>query len=281
MKNTSFFAFPNKHNVPVASFSFPESKSRLLRLVGLSKANGFNIRNNKDIVIKVSNNIVRASVKGPFDSAKGIWNIEISCEKVGNSKVSAFVSDAEVASLKVEVIRPEIIKLPASDSKKGLMTRLFLVECLSPENGAYNAVQVYQSMKWMRLVIYNRLNSKNPGRFLASQGDNNEWDIFDIVRAPRQFEGFENYPQLLNVKGVDLNKKIRRILDISNDYSDTRRVLYSAFVNNALAVAANSFKVKDPSPSGLYGWRTKGSRHPGGDYVKYKDLAGQTFYTLK
>lgn len=132
----------------------------------------------------------------------------------------------------------------------------------------------------MRQVIENRLSHKNPGIFGATKKVGQaKFTITDIVTAKNQFHGFESYPTLDTSITVNLNG----FLAIANNYNHAKRETYAKFIENANSAAEKDAlkNFKDPCPTGLYGWRTKGSSAPGGSFKKYQDLAGQTFYTLK
>jgi len=108
----------------------------------------------------------------------------------------------------------------------------------------------------MRQVIYNRLNYKDPGIFDATKTvGQSKFTITDIVRAKKQFHGFENYPTLSAEKNVNLNG----FLSIANNYNHEKCEAYAQFIKNANRAAEKCAlkNFKDPSSTGLYGWRKK------------------------
>lgn len=251
----------------------PKSK-RLIRLEGVKALIATDIK-----VSSSNSNIAKATIRQrPFDGGKGIWNIDIETfsDSTGTVDIQATFNGATVSTIKIQLIVEDKIQLPIAMTKEGILARLFLLESLSPNFHGYNIVQVKKAMLWMRLVIENRMSHKTPRIFYAKKGKNSMWDTFDIVMPRSQFHGFEKYPAL----SVDMEKRTENILDTENDYSDTRQTKYAEFVKAAISSAKAAKPTEDPCKTRLYGWRTQGSRHPGGQFVKYKDYAGQTFYTL-
>lgn len=128
----------------------------------------------------------------------------------------------------------------------------------------------------MKLVLQNRLNHQ-PAQFLAPHAKS----LTDIIRARSQFAGFGNYPHY----GSELETRLQAILDIANNADDARSPRYLTFVQNGLTVA-NGPVIADPSLAknsrslGLFAWKTIGAPPPGGQFVKYKDIAGNSFYML-
>lgn len=162
-----------------------------------------------------------------------------------------------------------------------MLSRLLLAESINPgASTLYDEANSKKAMQWMRLVIKNRLEHEDPSRFSAKkQAGKNGYDIFDIVKASGQFHGFENYPSL----GADITRNIAAFIAIATNHNHPKQQAYADYISNAISVAHEQglSGVTDPCPTKLYGWRTKGSSAPGGSFEFYKDLAGQTFYTLK
>lgn len=215
-------------------------------------------------------------LSAPYDGPKGVWTVDLEAKAEGKAKISASHKNTPAASIDVEVFKPEKISLDANSTEAGMLQRLLLAEAASPSKTQYKSSDVETSMEWMIVVVENRRKDKNPGRFMARDANKDGWDKRDIIRAKGQFHGFENYPVLAE----DVRKRIESYLKIGNDYEDTRHDIYAAFLKRAIKISKASL-IKDPSPDGLFGWRTEGSGSPGPNYVKFKDLAGQTFYTLK
>ncbi len=254
------------------SIKLPLKGKRLVRLEGVPA------RVSKDIELQNTAGVVAASIREkPFDGAKGIWNVDLSAVKVGETKLQAKYKGKVVATITTKVVDEKKVSLPVAITPAGLLSRLFIAESLNPEKPTYVAADSEKAMKWMHLVIHNRMNHKTPKIFYAKKGKDNKWDVFDIVKAKGQFHGFENYPALLPT----IEANIKDILKIANDYSHPKQERYLKFLNAAISAANAAAPVIDPSKIGLYGWRTQKSSHPGGQFVKYKELAGQTFYTLK
>jgi hypothetical protein len=57
-------------------------------------------------------------------------------------------------------------------------------------------------------------------------------------------------------------------------------LLYRQFIRDAISIASGTDPGKDPSPTGLYSWRTAKAASPGSNFVKYRTHGGQDFYTL-
>jgi len=250
-----------------------------------------------DIKIIVVGSAINATIRTkPNNGPLGIWNVDISAGTSASTKiekVQAKYKDKIVATLDVEVSDDKKLELPNKISPAGLLTRLFLAESLSPRKKSYDLHNVKTGMQWMKLVIYNRRDHKDPTRFGAKKGgkgkglgNNSEWDIFDIVMASYvtkgkssvQFHGFDTYPAI----PTSTQTNIDDILKIANDYSNSKQEKYASFVKAAISVAQSKSLIVDPCSTGLYGWRTSKSAHPGKQYFDlYKTYAGQDFYTLK
>lgn len=69
-------------------------------------------------------------------------------------------------------------------------------------------------------------------------------------------------------------------MKIANDPTHRHFVAYRQYVQDAIAVAQGHNTGKDPSPAGLYAWRTAGAKSPGPNFEKFQTLGGQDFYTL-
>jgi len=252
----------------------PNTESKRLHLVDVKA------RVATDIKLVSGTNVVAKVRTSPFDGPKGIWIVEITGSVNGTTTLKAEFGGKTVATIDIKVFTKVTIKLPPQSTEKGMLTRLFLAESVNPGNAQYNESESKKSMIWMRQVIENRLKHKTPNIFGAKkQTGKTSYTIGDIVKAKGQFHGFENYPTLLPAINVNLNG----FVTIANNYNHSKRELYARFIENA-EKAADKDALKgfvDPCPKRLYGWRTKGSGAPGGTFKKYKDLAGQTFYTLK
>lgn len=163
------------------------------------------------------------------------------------------------------------IELPDRNTVPGAVARLLMAESRGPSHGSYVAADSLRSMQWMRRVLENRL-ANNPRQFGAPGATS----LIDIIRARNQFAGFSNYPNY----DTAIRARLQQMLDIANNDSDPRQQVFREFVHNAMSVAQGS-AIADPCPTGLYGWRTQGSGGPGGRFVVYQTVAGNTFYTLQ
>jgi hypothetical protein len=169
--------------------------------------------------------------------------------------------------------------LPAKETEEGALARLLIAEAMSPELAGYDPDDVLVSMRWMRSVIHNRLKIKSP-----DFGTANAKSYTDVIKSyvvikgveRLQFAGFRNYP---TIAATQL-ETIDNILHVANDGADLRQKLYYAHVEAVIAVSGEK-TITGPRDTVLYGWRTGGSSHPGGQFVKYKTFAGQDFYTIK
>lgn len=167
------------------------------------------------------------------------------------------------------------IALPAIDTEAGMLVRLLLAESPSPERmGSATAADVKKGMQWMRRVIVNRLQSDKPEEFMARGARG----IGDIImaddRGSVQFHGFNRYPHLES--GIVQN--IGDAVSIANNGTHSKRAAYAQFVQNAMEVAGEALP-PDPSPSGLFAWRSKGASSPGPEFRLFAVAAGNDFYT--
>lgn len=213
--------------------------------------------------------VVNAKLTALFDGPKGIWTVDLNAAQLGSATITAAIKKQNVASLSVSVVAP--LELPDPDTDYGMMVRLFMVESRKPSESGYNKADSELGMKWMRLVLQNRLKSSEK---YAAPGARN---LCDIVRASGQFGGFENYPALASKQ----KSAIDAVLKIANDDSDPRQQDLLDFIQNAMNAASGS-PITDPSAKGLVAWRTAGSGSPGPRFAAHgKPLAGNQFYTLK
>ncbi len=269
------FTSTGDHSVALKEVDLPDTESKRLHLVDMK------VRTATDIKLVFDSNI-KASIKSsPFDGPKGIWIVDIKGVANGKTTLKAQFDDKTVASVDIEVFTKVMITLPLEKTEQGMLTRLFLAESINPGNNVlYNEKESKTGMIWMRQVIENRLKHKTPNIFGATKPTRQaKYTINDIVKAKNQFHGFENYPNTLTQIKININGFIA----IANNYNHSKRKLYVNFIENArIAASRNALRgFTDPSSKGLYGWRTKGASAPGGNFKQYKDLAGQTFYTLK
>lgn len=188
---------------------------------------------------------------------------------VGKASLTATGPGPKTFAGPIDIVVEAKIALPSDKTDAGLWVRLFLAEVPSPEMSGYNLADAKTAMIWMRVVVQNRL--AKPSHIWASAGAKS---LADVIKAPRQFEGFSRYPSLAS----GIQTRIDNEIAIANDGNDTRRAKYKAFVDAAIEVA-NLATVTDPSSKGLYWWRTAGSGPPSSDVKVYMTKLGNTFYT--
>ncbi|MDH2432642.1 hypothetical protein QCD60_08685 [Pokkaliibacter sp. MBI-7] len=180
--------------------------------------------------------------------------------------------DQTTAPLEVEVL-PEI-RLPADSTEVGMLTRMLLVENITPGLPGYSSSEVEECMKWMRFVFINRMQLGSEF-FGAGKNINN---LVEFVKAPNQVEGFSNYPKLSTVLGDNL----ARYIAIANDGTHVKNKAFRDYIALAVATArlSESELGKDPCTTKLYAWRTSGAASPGKNFVLFSSKGGQDFYTL-
>ena len=169
------------------------------------------------------------------------------------------------------------VKLPDRNSVEGAVARVVLIEARGPAHTkTYVEADSKQSMQWMKVVLVNRLNN-NPAQFMASGAKS----LIDIIKAPGQFAGFENYP----IYDQTLADNLQDVIDIANSVKDSRAGVYKQYILNGIDVAthaaiADPAKAADPKSTGIFAWRTGNSGSPGPRFKAFKLLAGNQFYTL-
>jgi len=216
-----------------------------------------------------------AQVAGPNPIGKGpSLQFVLSARGVGSTTISASTSTTQGTSkpcaILTLVIEPRI-ELPDLREESGAVARLLLAETRSPWASGYDAGEATQAMKWMKLVLANRLRN-NPAQFRAASATS----LVHIIKAPGQFEGFAGYPKLSDT----IRKNVADILEIANNDAHSKQAAFADHVRSAIAVA-NEAPIGDPCPTKLYGWRTKGSGSPGTRFELFKSVGGNDFYTLK
>lgn len=222
-------------------------------------------------VLSTKPNVITADIVALFSGPKGIWTVDLKSKAKGSAEIQAKLNDKIVAKLSVNV--EDKIQLPAATTEEGLLARLFLAESRTPSETGYNAAEAKTAIQWMRVVLENRLKN-NPKQFSAPGAKT----ILDIVKAKGQFHGFENYPTLSAAQQARIND----IVTIANNDNDTRQEKFAEFLTNTLEVAKAKSAIKDPCPTGLYGWRTAGRGSPGPRFETFKTpKSGNQFYTLK
>jgi len=239
--------------------------------------------NRKHLVLKSSDSALRVvPLKVNDKNIEQVLRLEVQehsivCRRVVH--VDAYVTDAQgrpqhkdinTARLTVEVA-PKLV-LPESNTEAGILARMLIVENASPDHEKYvNQSEARESMQWMVHVLRNRLRL-GPQHFAARGAT----DLTTLIKGKNQVEGFENYPTIAALQ----NQLINRTLDIAHDGTHGRQKEYMVYVATAIAVARGEEIGADPSPTGLYAWRTKDSRDPGQNFKKFQSKRGQDFYAL-
>lgn len=195
--------------------------------------------------------------------------LELKAEAAGVVTLSA-ENAKKVKAGPIEITVKERLELPSAITEEGALVRLLLAEAPSPFAAGYSALTAKSGMEWMELVIANRLDLKS-----ALVGSAGAKTYFDVIKAPRQFEGFSGYPTL----GSKQAKNIQDIVDIANDGTHPKQKLFEAHVRAAIEVSGKG-TITDPCPTRLLGWRTAGASGPGGDFTLFQSFAGQDFYTI-
>jgi hypothetical protein len=159
---------------------------------------------------------------------------------------------------------------PRDNTDLSVEVRVLLAECESPLRSGYTLQAAATCMQLMDLVLWNRL--KDPGKFGARRAKS----LVDIVKAKRQFDGFEDYP---NYSG-SVRDRIQEIVNIANAEKDTRRPACAAHVKAAIEVAEGE-RIVDPSPGVLAAWRTAARGSPGGNFKMYTTVLRNTFFYIE
>jgi len=158
------------------------------------------------------------------------------------------------------------ISLPDKTTNAGAEVRILLAECSTPAQSGYSLALAKKAMQYMDAVLWNRVD--NPRPYGARTGAT----LIDIIKAPKQFAGFESYPNY----SATIKNRIQSCLDIANNPKDKRNAAYADFVNAAIEQSAAD--VEDPSPGFLVGWRTAGRGSPGPAFKEYATVLGNTFF---
>lgn len=215
------------------------------------------------------------------------WTFEVTARNAGNAKLMLRADRGQGISpltvtpalVSISVRRPMVLPDPASDA--GILMRLFFAEVRGPQEwkdaGIGGPEVALESMRMMRRVIVNRLESGSAKEFMAAGAR----DIRDIVTASDQgnvqFAGFEHYPNINGKKLKTINDKMAIVNDATNAHWNAK---YAEFYDAALSAATESLP-PDPSPTGLFGWRTAGKGSPSPEFLEFKTLGRNTFFTHK
>ena len=184
-------------------------------------------------------------------------------------KTRLAIAPSKGSAVTVGVTVEAALALPAENTDAGLLARLFLAEVDGPNGSSgSNLQEEQQSMALMRRVLANRLLKPS-----AQWGSAHARTLADVIHAPGQFHGFEQYPAL----PADISSNINNIVRIANTASDGRRRAMHAFLTVALRVAAAA-PPADPSRNGLYWWRTKNKGKPSQATELFRTLGNNSFY---
>lgn len=162
-----------------------------------------------------------------------------------------------------------MVTLPPKNDGEGCEVRLLLAECRGPSFNTYTLADATTCMQLMDRVIFNRL--ANPAPF----GARGATTVADIAKAPRQFAGFQNYPNY----DQSIVNRIQAMLNIANSAKDKRSAAFTDFIEAAISVASDP-SITDPSPGTLAAWRTAGSGSPGSNFKLHTTLLGNEFYFI-
>ncbi|WP_437717104.1 hypothetical protein WMF45_12245 [Sorangium sp. So ce448] len=184
--------------------------------------------------------------------------------------VTAATRSGIQATLRVAV--DVAVELPDPATEAGAVARLLLSEARGPSHADYLAADTLESMVWMQRVLENRLAS-DPSQFGARGAKN----LIDIIRGANQFDGFSDYPNY--DQGV--RRRLQQMVNIANNDNDRMQSDFQSFIQNAIDVARLRVAVRDPSSTGLFGWRAAGTGSPGPRFSRFRTLAGNTFFTWR
>jgi hypothetical protein len=164
------------------------------------------------------------------------------------------------------------IALPAVGTEAGIVTRMFLAEAVAPGSPNFVAAESKEAMQWMRHVMLNRL--KLGAQYFGAGKE--ATTLTAMITGANQVEGFQNYPTIARHQAAVIDGVLR----LANTSGHKDVLLYRQFIRDAISIASGTDPGKDPSPNGLYSWRTAKAASPGSNFVKYRTHGGQDFYTL-
>jgi hypothetical protein len=239
--------------------------------------------NRKHLVLRSTDSVLSVVPLRVDDRrAEQVLRLEVQDHSIVSRRVvhlDAYVTDAQgrlqhkdsnTARLTVE-LEPRL-KLPEADTEAGILARMLIVENAAPSHPKFVSLdESLESMQWMVHVLRNRLKL-GPQHFSARGAST----LTTLIKAQRQVEGFEQFPQLAPAQNVTLNA----ILNLAHDGADNRYRSHQIFVEHAIAVSKGTKAGADPCPKKLYAWKTEGSDSPGHNFVKFRAKGGQDFYTL-
>lgn len=214
------------------------------------------------------------------------WTFEVTARSTGNAKLmlradrGQGISPLTVTPALVSITVRRPMRLPDPESEAGLLMRLFFVEVPAPQewqrSGINSPEAAKEIMSMMRRVIVNRLESGNAKEFMAAGARDLKGIVTASDRGNVQFAGFQNYPHIDGKKQELIDSR----MDIVNDATNSLQAKYLAFYEAALAAATEPLQ-PDPSLTGLFAWRTENRGAPSPEFVQFKTLGGNTFFTHK
>lgn len=212
----------------------------------------------------------------PNDLKQALWQVRVQPVKTGKSEVTVNASSTSKGSATLKITVTEKVALPTDSGEETALVKLLLAESRAPSDKAYVEADSLKGMRWMKRVLKNRLDN-HPEQYAARGAKT----LIDIMRGndagKEQFKGFPSYPTLSSGVQTTLDDFVMSANQNNNKLSDA----YVKFIDNAKMVAKEP-PIVDPSPKGLYGWRTQDKGSPGSNFEAYlAPLSGNQFFTLK
>jgi hypothetical protein len=253
-----------------SAITLVEGNTLRLKLEGIPKVNVLQARVDQKHIVALNDTKHNARA----DS----WQFEFVAKQAGSARIAVASAQGPALSVSPSAITINVeaaIALLPVDTELGMLVRLLLAESPSPERmGSATAADVKKGMQWMRRVIANRLNSDKPEEFMAKGATGLGDIIMADDRGSVQFHGFNRYPNL----EAGIVRNISDSLAIANNGTHPKRAAYTQFIQSAIDVASEALPL-DPSPTGLFAWRSKGASSPGPEFRLFAIAAGNDFYT--
>ncbi|HLX03401.1 MAG TPA: hypothetical protein VKS80_14945 [Trinickia sp.] len=202
----------------------------------------------------------------------------VSCSQIVH--VEAYVGDERGQPLRRDLNTDRLVvqilpklELPPAVTETGMLARMLISENAGPENPDFVSLnEARVAMQWMMVVLRNRLKL-GAGHFAAGR---NASTLEELIKAPNQIDGFENYPSIRPKQ----QQLIDKITANANEGAHRLNKQYRDYIETALAVARGELWSADPCPTGLYAWRTNEAKSPGANFIQFATKGGQDFYTL-
>ena len=161
------------------------------------------------------------------------------------------------------------VQLDHMATHAGLLERLCLHETITPGLPGYDDAESLKAMWFIRQMIANRL------RFPRVFGNKKGLTETELMKIPKQFPGFETYPNLSSGAMVNVNQCVK----LANDPHGWRHAKFLKHVQNAIVVAQAPSVPLDQAVPGAAGWKKHGAPSPGAKYAFWRTLQGNDFYT--